>query len=46
MGARVLAEGIETEEQLREIADDVRGYYYAKPMSSTDFLSRIGIKSC
>lgn len=50
MGARVLAEGIETEEQLHEIkrigVDEVQGYYYAKPMPSADFLSRIGVKSC
>ena len=41
MGLELLAEGVETEEQvelLRKIGcDNVQGYYYAKPMSMEEF---------
>ena len=47
MGARVLAEGIETEDQIRDIkrigVDEVQGFYYARPMPISEFLQKISL---
>ena len=41
MGLRVIAEGVETEQQLAFLCahgcDEVQGYYFSKPVSSTEF---------
>lgn len=45
MGARVLAEGIETEDELLTVqrlgVDDVQGYYFARPLPVVDFTARL-----
>lgn len=45
LGLKVIAEGVETEEQLRfltkEDCDEVQGYYYYKPMSREEVEGRV-----
>ena len=46
LGIHTLAEGVETEEQLRFLRDSgcemIQGYYYAKPMSEEELLDYLG----
>ena len=45
LGLKIVAEGIETEEQVNEIKnleiDYIQGYYYSKPLSESDFIKFI-----
>ena len=46
MGLRIVAEGVETEEQLNEMqrigVDYIQGYYFSKPLPREEFLKFIG----
>jgi EAL domain-containing protein (putative c-di-GMP-specific phosphodiesterase class I) len=45
MGLRIIAEGAETEEQVKFLAslgvDYIQGYYYGKPLSKEEFLEEV-----
>jgi len=49
LGLDVLAEGVETEAQLRYLQDDkcdyVQGYYTGRPMPASQFIEKFGVKA-
>jgi diguanylate cyclase (GGDEF)-like protein/PAS domain S-box-containing protein len=49
LGLRVVAEGVETKEELQFIknqgCDEGQGYYFSKPLTSSDFAKRLALTS-
>ena len=49
LGLKIVAEGVETEEQVEGIKqlgiDYIQGYYYSKPLSKNDFIKFIETKN-